>query len=282
MQQRRMPQSHTGRNIAIFMGVIIFILVIVVSVLYFTNTWPFCSDISKKCKEDDDCCKENTKCTNKKCCGDLKYDCTKDTECCSALKCIGNKCTAGKKYTCGNNFDKTCKDDEELKSDSTTCSNEECTVSECCKSKSPPGSNCKAHKQIDDQFYGKCNYMTNFPDDNPDNCSAYYEEDSDGKKYNCTNNGKEGSNTLCNRIVDSEKPGENCCERKDTSCNVQYTPPPVPSTKKDKTWTCGTCPYSTGECPSSCDKEIIDGCSMHGNKYKCYCPENITENLCIN
>ena len=60
------------------------------------------------------------------------------------------------------------------------------------------------------------------------------------------------------------------------SSNLHSSPPPVKTE-----WNCGTCPYSTAKCPAECEQEIIDGCSIHGNKYKCSCPSIINKNFCI-
>ena len=97
---------NTGGIIAIIIVIIAVIVGIILTILYFTNTYPFCNDISEKCEKAEECCGgDKNDCINEKCCGLKDNDCTKDAECCSALKCVGKKCVKDPNNNDPNNND---------------------------------------------------------------------------------------------------------------------------------------------------------------------------------
>ena len=81
-----------GGSSGAIIGLIIFVLLLLIGGGIGLYLLLKCTEVTKECKDDDDCC-DPLKCKNKKCCSPSTEKCSKDNECCGTLKCKDKKCT---------------------------------------------------------------------------------------------------------------------------------------------------------------------------------------------
>jgi hypothetical protein len=249
-------KSHVG----LIAGIIAFIVLICAVIIFYV--WDpaelFCKKPQKTCKKPGDCCGEDSKCIEKKCCLDLGNTCKNSTECCNKNIC----------------------DDKDKK---------------CVKPPLSPTPGPSGPSGPTPPTPKECvgNPMGTFCEDEPETrkCWPHCPDPSQWGKpavYNCGNKYDKTSGKQCkygwgkNYRIGGESEAFGCLSGDSCKVLTPTPPPPGPSPPSVKTeWNCGTCPYGTAKCPVGCEQEIIDGCSIFGNKYKCTCPSIIDKNSCI-
>jgi hypothetical protein len=88
----KMKGGVSGAGIGLILLIVLIVIIVVSVGLYFLLKKLLCTEVTKDCEDDDDCC-NSLKCKSKKCCSTSTKVCSKDNECCGTLKCKDKKCT---------------------------------------------------------------------------------------------------------------------------------------------------------------------------------------------
>jgi len=271
--------SHTG--LFIFLGIFVLILLIGVPILLaFLGVIPNCildDKLNKECKNDKDCCEDETKCKSGKCLRVGTKECSKSDECYSK-SCIDKKCVASTNPT--------------TKSGGTTSGG--ITPGGTTPGGTMPGgttslgTTCnggclsatgKYVEPVPESLGGKP-----LPAQSPNECKTQCENNS---TY-CKGFEYDDHRKMCFQ-KSQECATPNPVGQDDYLINSNTNCPPPAPIKYQTPWSCGTCPWATGHCPYGCDiikttkcpKEFENGWTATGSKYMCKCPDNITTGSCI-
>jgi hypothetical protein len=86
----KMKGGVSGAGIGLILLIVLIVIIVGSVGVYFL--FFNCTEVTKECEDDDDCC-NSLKCKSKKCCSTSTKVCSKDNECCGTLKCKDTKCT---------------------------------------------------------------------------------------------------------------------------------------------------------------------------------------------